>query len=243
MFRLNTFRQTLFTRPRISEAISNTGLHRAMHISAPLHPRYSSSSHSRRKSTVDRATIFTNPRSHGKSIIMSKWSQCKESNDAATNMTTSPATGIMSLSTTAHVSFEIVSARRFAREFRRGRNGVSMAFQELQEDLEEMRRSENEHRAEMQRIDEELFAEIQRIQEEFLAGIGKEFDRLDRHLILITIVAILLAYGNLIFDLLHEWYKSSWLKSELENRGLVLQDYKVQNCNNHIIVVLKLYTR
>lgn len=136
---------------------------------------------------------------------MSKWSQCKESNDAATNKTTNPATGIMSLSATAHVSFEIVSARRFAKEFKRGRNGISMAFQELQEDLEEMRRSENEHRAEMLKRHEEFFADMQRRheeflagmeefharmqrrQEEFLAGIRKDFDRLDRHLILVSL--------------------------------------------------------
>ncbi|KFY00928.1 hypothetical protein O988_03019 [Pseudogymnoascus sp. VKM F-3808] len=133
MLRPNLLRQALCTRHPISEAISNTGLRRAMHITTTLHPRYSRSSHTRRKSTVDRATIFTNPRSHGKSIIISKWSQSTESNNVPDNVPTNSGTGIMSPSTTANVGFEIISANDFARLSKRYRCDLSMESREIRE--------------------------------------------------------------------------------------------------------------
>jgi hypothetical protein len=37
-------------------------------------------------------------------------------------------------------------------------------------------------------------------------------------------VVVLLIYSVVIFDLLHAWYESIRVKSDLEKRGLVLED-------------------
>lgn len=113
-------------------------LSKIINISIALHPRYSRSSHSRRKSTVERATIFTKPRSHGKSIIISKWSQSTESNKVPNNVPGNSGTGIMSPSTAANVGFEIISANDFARVSKRYRCDLSMEFREIREGLGEI---------------------------------------------------------------------------------------------------------
>ncbi|OBT76809.1 hypothetical protein VF21_04525 [Pseudogymnoascus sp. 05NY08] len=242
MFRLNMLHQPLWTRPCMSETILNSGLRRAVHVSASLqsrYPRSSSSSRSRRKSTIESATIFTKPGSHGKSIIMSKWSQSKDSNNAFTNTATNPGMEIVSLNTSAHVGFQIISAESFAREFKRRRHGSSIncrktlheTVREIRETIEEIRRSHDEFMASKEELKRSLqdfiatleesrrtrekalnecFAEIERHLEEHF----NQLDQLDRLYRLLIAIAVAIS-------LVH-------LYSELEERGHTIKDGKVQ---------------
>ncbi|KFY95517.1 hypothetical protein V500_02744 [Pseudogymnoascus sp. VKM F-4518 (FW-2643)] len=242
MFRLNMPRQALCTRPRISEAIFNSGLRRKVHVSATLRPRFSRPPRpsrpsrpscfcrSGRKSTVESAIIFTKPPSHGKSIIIAKWSQSKDSNDGSTNTTTNSGTEITSLKTTAYVDFKIISEERFSREFTRDRYGSSMdcggtlqeLTDEIRETIKEIRKGQKELRAEMRRSNDELMASIEEFRrttmealDESFAEIEKQqqehFDRLDRLLIvMIAVMALVRIY------------------SELERRGYIIEEGQVQ---------------
>lgn len=131
---------------------------------------------------------------------MSKWPQSKESNACSTNISTNAGTKITSLNTTAHVDFKIISAKRFAKEFKRNRYGSSMAcgetlqetlgeilkeiresFKKMDESFKKMHESfKKMHEAceemqrslkEMQRKSEEFIMGMQRRREGFLAEI------------------------------------------------------------------------
>ncbi|OBT81815.1 hypothetical protein VE02_09160 [Pseudogymnoascus sp. 03VT05] len=95
---------------------------------------------------------------------MSKWSQSKDSNNAFTNTATNPGMEIVSLNTTAHVDFQIISAESFAREFKRSRQGSSIngrktlheTVREIRETVEEIRRSHYEFMASKEELKRSL---------------------------------------------------------------------------------------
>lgn len=169
-----------------------------INISTALHSRYHRSSCSYRDSCSCKAgniksTIpSTKPRSDGKTIIMSKWSQSKEENIVSNHTAKDLGTEIKDQSTTAHVDFEIISAECFASEFKRNRyepfpdmeRSVEESFADLLRTMDEgfadLSRTIVKSFAELSRTTDEGFADILRTLENGFARLEKQQQKQNR---------------------------------------------------------------
>ncbi|KFZ17177.1 hypothetical protein V501_01874 [Pseudogymnoascus sp. VKM F-4519 (FW-2642)] len=231
MFRLNMVRQAFCARPNISNAIYNTILRRAVHVSSTLHSRYPRSSYSHRNScsckegNIKSTIPSEKPRSDGKTIIMSKRSQSKENNAFSNHTTMNLGTETMNQSTTAHVDFEIISTECFATESKRNRSDT---FPDIERNVEE-------GFADRSKTMDEDFADILRTMEDGFTRLEKNQNRILNVSLLPTLctnfnmdkatfaVVVLIT----ILPTLEVWYESVLLNSDLEKRDLILKDGKV----------------